>query len=343
MQVSLTQRARLFETSAANYSNQVKAFYSVCRAAGVDESFTFDSICLFCEWYVAGCGDRKLRAHTTLAQYFSAWSDHCLEHDLPFAYPGTVLRKRVNKFVKGLENRFPHKKRVTVPLCLDALSAIAIDYGFASVGDLYRRPVRMLSRWARIIAAHDAFLRPIEHSGGCRLSDFDDHGSFATLLVGSRKKEAKYKRRPRVCVLPVQPSHLSAGFVLRVLVQRLHAAVAPSDRGSRILFSDVSAGPLPEYTGAPESWRTAFKRLQAFAAAAGLVVATGSCLRAGGATDFFARGAPRWWIKRQGGWRGDAVDRYNQPTAKQRHAVTAAISADILRAAIRNTPRRPRS
>lgn len=343
MQIGITKRARLFETSAANYSKQVKLFYSVCRAAGAEESFTYDSICMFCEWYVAGDGDRKLRAHTTLAQYFSAWSDHCLEHDLPFAYPGTVLRKRVNKFVKGLENRFPHTKRVTVPLCLDALAVIAIDYGFASVGDLYRRPARMLSRWARIITAHDAFLRPVEHSEGCRLSDYSDRGSFATLLVGARKSESKYKRRPRVCVLPVQASHLSAGFVLRVLVERLHAAVAPADRSDRILFSDVSAGPQPEYTGAPEPWRAGFKRLKSFAAAAGLVVATGSCLRAGGATDFFARNAPRWWIKRQGGWRGNAVDRYNQPTAQQRHTVTAAVSADILRTAVRNTPRRPRS
>ena len=116
-----------------------------------------------------------------------------------------------------------------------------------------------------------------------------------------------------------------------------------ADRDRRILFSAVTAA--DGYIAVAEPWlQQALPRLRRFAKQCGVVVATGRCLRAGGATDFFARGAPRWWIKRQGGWKGRAVDRYNQPTVQQRHAAAAVYSDGILAAAVAATPRaRPRA
>jgi hypothetical protein len=317
----------------------VQQFYRFCAAADIEPSFdSYDALTAFCQWYVAGVGDKKLRAHTTLGSYLSAFADHCSDRGLPFAYKDTPLRRRVNRFVQGLKNLYPHEPRRTVALCLDKLGHVAADYGFRTVADLYRRPIQWLSRWARIISAHDGFMRPCEHGKGCRLSDITDCGSYVAMLVGSRPGESKYKNQPRTVVLPVRTSFLSAGFVLRVLVGRLHAAVPAADRGTRILFSAVTdAG---GYVNVAEPWQQqALPRLRRFARQCGVVVASGRCLRAGGATDFFARGAPRWWIKRQGGWRGRAVDRYNQPSEQQRHAAAAVYSDGILAAAVAATPR----
>ena len=317
----------------------MQQFFRFCAAADIEPEFdSYDALTAFCQWHVAGVGDKKLRAHTTLGSYLSAFADHCTEHDLPFAFKDTPLRRRVNRFIKGLKNLFPHEPRRTVALCLDKLGLIAVDYGFRSVADLYRRSVQCLSRWARVIAAHDGFMRPCEHSEGCRLSDITDCGRYVAMLVGSRATESKYKHQPRTVTLPVRTSHLSAGFVIRVLVGRLHAAVPSADRDKRILFSAITA--VDGYVAVAEPWKQqALPRLRLFAKHCGVVVATGRCLRAGGATDFFARGAPRWWIKRQGGWKGRAVDRYNQPSVQQRHAAAAVYSDEILAAAVAATPR----
>ena len=48
--------------------------------------------------------------------------------------------------------------RRTVALCLDKLGHIAVDYGFRTAADLYRCSIQWLSRWARIITAHDGFI-----------------------------------------------------------------------------------------------------------------------------------------------------------------------------------------
>ena len=322
----------------------MQQFYRFCAAADIEPSFdSYDALTAFCQWYVEGVGDKKLRAHTTLGSYLSAFADHCADRGLPFAFKDTPLRRRVNRFIQGHKNLFPHEPRRTVALCLDKLGHIAADYGFRTVADLYRRPIQWLSRWARVISAHDGFMRPCEHSQGYRLSDITDCGSYVAMLVGSRANESKYKHQPRTVTLPVRTSYLSAGFVLRVLVSRLHAAVPAADRDRRILFSAVTAA--DGYIAVAEPWRQqALPRLRRFAAQCGVVVATGRCLRAGGATDFFARGTPRWWIKRQGGWKGRAVGRYNQPTVQQRHAAAAVCSDGILAAAVAATPHaRPRA
>ena len=111
-----------------------------------------------------------------------------------------------------------------------------------------------------------------------------------------------------------------------------------ADRAERVLFSAVTD--TDSYIAVAEPWRAkALPRLCCYAAQCGVVVATGRCLRAGGATDFFASNAPHWWIKRQGGWKGRAVDRHNQPTAQQRNAAAALYSDSTLVAAVAATPR----
>ena len=138
----------------------MQQFFRFCAAADIEPEFdSYDALTAFCQWYVAGVGDKKLRAHTTLGSYLSAFADHCTEHDLPFAFADTSLRRRVNRFIQGLQNLFPHEPRSTVALCLDKLGHIAADYGFRMVADLYRRPIQWLSRWARVISAHDGFMR----------------------------------------------------------------------------------------------------------------------------------------------------------------------------------------
>ena len=98
--------------------------------------------------------------------------------------------------------------------------------------------------------------------------------------------------------------------------------------GDPVLFR---SGPR---TRAAEPWSAAFKRLKSLAAEAGVNVATGRCLRAGGATDLFANGAPEWFVKQQGGWRSNAVERYNRPTTGQRAKVATVYTAKILAAAV---------
>ena len=82
-------------------------------------------------------------------------------------------------------------------------------------------------------------------------------------MLGSRKEESKYKHEPRVVTLPVRTSHLSAGFVLRVLTGRLHPAVPAADKAERILFSTVSDA--DNYIAMAEPWRAkALPRLQRY-------------------------------------------------------------------------------
>ena len=142
LQVDITRRARVFPSAADSYAKQVQQFFRFCAAAGIEPALdSYDALTAFFQWYVAGVGDRKLRAHTTLGSYLSAFADHCADRDLPFAFKDTPLRRRVNRFIKGLKNLFPHEPRRTVALCLDKLGLIAVDYGFRSVADLYRRSV----------------------------------------------------------------------------------------------------------------------------------------------------------------------------------------------------------
>lgn len=327
-------------------------FFDLCRLLELPLAYGYEQICHYAQWYVAGFGDSKLRAHSTLPAIMSAWYDHAEEAGMDFPAPGTPLRRRVNRFITGLANRFPHVKQPTFAVGLRLLSCVAAELGFRCAADLYAvRDLNRLSQWARILTAHSAMLRPCEHCNGCRFSDLTDHGGFLTLLVGSREGEAKYKHRPRRAILTARASHLSAGFVLRVFAARVFegrqvarstadtAALPPAQQvedvapvsADPVLFTEF-AGSRP--TGKAEAWaRKAFPRLRVLTARHGAPhLKTGRCLRAGGATDAFAIGMPRWWVKRQGGWLSDAVDRYNQPTTGQRAAVmaiydTAAIAA----------------
>ena len=285
-----------------------------------EPSFDYYQITRFMQWYVAGFGDSKLRAHTALPGYLSAWKDHCDDRKLRFPHPGTRERKRVNRFLQGIQNAYPHVVKRDHPLVLDELAHIASDWGIHDSQGLWTISLPHLCRWARIITAHDACLRAVEHSFGMQVQDHIDHGHYATLVVGRREVERKLKRRVRTAVLHIKRSHLSAGYVLRILRQRVHRGATAADCLFPLITSIIHTGPEP--------WKAALRRLRGSCTNCGIPgPITGRSLRAGGATDYFAFSTPADWIKQQGGWLSDAYQLYNRPTSQQRARI-ASIFAD---------------
>ena len=326
-QTARTIGARVFASSRRDYDRRVRQFVDFCDAHGWEPDYTnFDAVSRFFQFYVTGLGSTKLRSYKTLFEFLSAWRDHALVADLPFPHPGTPLRARLLRVINGLARKYPHTTKRTAPLCLGALRRIAARLGIRTVADLRTASPRILSIWARIITAHGCCLRPVEHAKGLRISDLGRVAGHVTLLVGSREGERKYHGTSRVCVLAVTRSVLCAGYVLRHFVKRCRRGAAAGD----VLFADfVGNKPLDHC----ESWKAAFSRIRRLAAKVGVTVTRGNCLRAGGATDLFAIKAPRWWIKRQGGWKCDAVDIYNRPTDERRADMAKVFTTDIINAA----------
>ena len=369
-----TRYASIFQSTRAGYNAQVIQFVDFCHAMGRDPQFDdYDLICCFFQYYVAGVdGERKIRATTAPAKFLSAWKSFALEHDLPYPALGSHLRLRVNRFVQGLKNRYPHVPAQDVPLCIDGLALIGADMGIHSVNDLFTCDAVVLSRWSRLLTAHDACLRATEHSHGCRVSDVTDCGGFLTILVGSRVYESKRKDAPRLAVLWDRVSHLSSGYVLRILFQRVHKRVIPkadavgthrraapgprywrgdvpdiTEKKSRSATPGIARDPIlfPQCAGKSPLTAESAKLLKEAVVRASLRcgiagINTLTCLRAGGATDFFAKGMPRWWICKQGGWSSSstAVDIYNRPTPTQRAAVAIAYEDSVLTLAAAGRP-----
>lgn len=323
----------------------MRRFFDFCLDNDFECSFNYHSICAFCQHYVAGFDDgtdTKVKAFSSLPKFLSAWADYADDNFITdFPFKKTAARRRVNRFIKGLSLRFPFEQQKDSPLVLDILARVAPYYDINSAADLWLVPTSLLCRWARIIIAHDACMRPVEHSKGCRVSDVIDNGDFVTLLVGSRKGEQKYDGKGRIAVLCAVVSHLSAGYVIRVVMDRVHGfsvtddgapppqvADLPADVQQRCLlphapsvdvfpYLDVDVSP----TAAHQPWgealaflRTSCKQLRVPNA----LVITGRALRAGGATDWFAADAHSLWVKAQGGWASDAYLVYNRPSPRQR-------------------------
>ena len=138
------------------------------RACNADPDFcNYDLVTLFFQYYVAAVhGQQKVRASTTLVKFLSAWGSFAAENGLKFPEPGTPLRARITRFIKGVKNRYPHVPQQDVPLCIRGLKLIAADMGIRSATDLFHCDECVLSRWARIITAHDACMRATEHCEG---------------------------------------------------------------------------------------------------------------------------------------------------------------------------------
>ena len=360
-----TKLARIYASTRGSYGTQVQQFVRFCDAVRRDVQFDdYELVTLFFQFYIAGFeGNCKLRAHTALPKFLSAWKDFAIDNDLEFPFPGTPLRRRINRFILGIKNRYPHVAKQDVPLFLCDLKLVAADLGITELNDLWTCDLAVLSKWARLIVAHDACMRPTEHSLGCRVSDVTDHGGFLTILVGSRVGESKRKNLPRLAVLFASPTHLSAGFVLRVVFSRIHGRRAQPATSLAAIGRATSTGELNHWRPVPaarqpvpaqpttvsdpvlfpkcfgddqlaaESLHSLRTQLIGCTEKLGITgIDTLNCLRAGGASDYFARGLPRWWVCRQGGWspRSTTVDIYNRPTPFQRAAVAEVYNKSVV-------------
>ena len=229
----------------------------------------------------------------------------------------TALRRRVNRFYNGIKNKFPHDPVRDRPLSLRDLSKIATHIGIAGRHGLYRCSARDLIFWVRLIAAHGALLRPVEHSRGMQVKDltFTEHGTF--LLVGRRKCERKLKGKSREVPVPdfrSRHAHLSAAVALRVLYDRIHKGCSKN----LPLFPTVLTNDCTSDHYAP--WHFHLDRLRHICCEIGITgKITGRSLRSGGCTDLFAIGASREYVRHQGGWgKGYTFDIYDRPSPEQR-------------------------
>ena len=341
LQVQRSCRARVFAGTAASYAKMVARFFAFCDDMGFQRAFTHDAIIAFAQHYVAGFGGEKIRSHGTVAKFMSAWADYASDNGLPFPFTGTAARRRIDRGLKGIANRFPHKPLQDHPVTLYFLAKLAPLYGFSDFVDLWTRPTTDLCRWARIIVAHDACMRPCEHSKGCRVGDINDRGIHVAIRVGSRRGEAKIKRTAdtggRIAVLPSgKPSHLAAAHVLRAVFKRVH--VQHGSNADRTLLPAGAIG--HDVRSAQRQWRpwtgkggdlAFFRSCCARIGVPGALTITGRALRAGGATDWFAADATEKWVKAQGGWseRSTAHLIYNRPTEEQRAVMARHYNATI--------------
>ena len=186
-----------------------------------------------------------------------------------------------------------------------------------------------------------------------------------------QKTQARYdltrisprKNLPRLAVLFASPTHLSAGFVLRVVFSRIHCRRIQPATSLAAIGRATSTGELNHWRPVPtarqpvpaqpttvsdpvlfpkcfgddqlaaESLHSLRTQLIGCTEKLGITgIDTLNCLRAGGASDYFARGLPRWWVCRQGGWspRSTTVDIYNRPTPFQRAAVAEVYNKSVV-------------
>ena len=188
--------------------------------------------------------------------------------------------------------------------------------GITCSADLEHCALVDLVFWARVITAHGACLRAVEHSAGMQLRDFETRrtagGVLAFLTVGRRRRERKLKHKRRVVPLCCSACITSAGHVLRVLRRRLHKGADGRDT----LFPDLTAA---RFTGRVRPWAKDLRRLQRLCLRAGLVGNyTARSLRAGGTTDLFSVGATVQFVKHQGGWKSYTFTKYDRPTPATR-------------------------
>ena len=337
-QVAVTRSFRVNPDTAKNYATKVCDFYDFCEdVLGTEPVFSRDNCAWFFEDYVSNGTGQKVRAHTAIYPTLSAWADFARDVGITeFPFPGTSLRAQLVRDIQGIENRYPHEPNRDTPITFDILERIAPLYGIGSAADLWScRDPGALVRWARIVVAQGACMRACEHRHGCRVSDVEVHDGYVTILVGSRAEESKYARRPRHAILHEWCSHLSAAHVLRVLLARIHGVNGTTTGGDdRILFAS-GCNIASQHRSKPEPWSTkngrhgALSRLRHACSLIGVdghATLSGRCLRAGGATDLFAVNASVLFVKSQGGWKSDAYQIYNRPTAKQR-AVLARVYA----------------
>ena len=284
-----------------------------CELMRYPAEFTAHSIIVFCQWYVSGTTNgKKIRAHTTLPKFLTAFRDHSVLTGVD--YPDDRGCALITKAIKGIENRFPHTKIVETPLTLASLAVIAGFVGIRRAKDLHTIGVADLCFWARIITAYAGLLRPVAHSLGLQIKDLEiDSDGGTWLVVGRHKKTRKLKGKRRTIPIPSGRSHLDAGHVLQVLCQRLHKGRSRS--ACMIPIITTSGEVLKKH----QPWSRDLKRLQGYCRRAGISGPIGGrSLRSGGVVDLFANEATREHVRHQGGWgKGYTFDEYDRPSPAQ--------------------------
>jgi hypothetical protein len=322
-QAATTRGRRVAPATLKQYTGRVGKFHAFCDRMGFSRSFKYKQITCFYQWYVAGIdGGAKLRAHTTIAQYATAFWDYALDYGTH--YPGVRTRRRITKFVHGLQNRYPHVPILEHPLLIKELVRIAGLIGIRSIADLESCSVANLVFWARILTAHNATMRAVGHCLGMQLRDVEWRDGGAFLTIGRRDKERKEKHRMRTVPLPNDDCFWCSGFVLRVLKRRVHGASS----GTVCLFPNVAPNDVVLRTVQP--WAVMRARLERLARRIGINGRIGGrSLRAGGTTDWFSVQATRQWVKHQGGWKSNAFERYDRPTPAGRQRLTDMYTARL--------------
>lgn len=309
------------------------SFFNFCASMRMPELFHYEQITAFFEYYLMD----STHAHSSLANLMSAWRDFAEEHQMHF--PGKKSRelRRINKYIRGAQLRYPHEPARCRPITIDLLSLIANSLHIYTVDNYFTCSLSVLVFMTRVLTAHTACMRVCEHADGCRVDDVSHpdpqphSSSYLLLHVGRRIDSRKIKRRPaRTCVLPVRQHRLSAGRALQILMARIHSGC--SSRND-VLF--------PRFFGErrspnPTPWPRILGQLRHILKAApppshvDPSTIEGRSLRAGGATDWFAAGATAGWVSAQGGWLSNVYMTYNRPTPASRYAQAPQLMASVL-------------
>ena len=327
--IAVTIARRVQPNTSKSYARKVKAFDTFCWRSGCEPEYDVPRIRAFMQHYVAGFGQVKVHAYTSLAQFMSAWRDNALFSGKYFPDKGSDGLLRISKFVKSLAAQYPHVPATHLALTLRRIRDVAFSLGILSPAHLETCPRRHLAILTRLLVGHAAMLRGVEHKFGARLSDLHVFADHFELEIGKRDTEAKYKQRPRRVGIEISNSHLSAGAVLHVYLRRVFTARMRS-RANVPLFPTFSVHGSATFTG--WKWKDFRVEMASIASAIGFLGVIGeTSLRAGGATDAFAAGASDQYVRTQGGWRSDAYRRYDRPTAQQRRWLGRRIMEQQLR------------
>ena len=295
------------------YSKKVRMYVQFCKLMQYPAEFATRSIILFCQWYVSGTtAGKKLRAHTTLPKFLSAFRDHAVLAGVD--YPDDRGCALIQKAITGIKNRFPHEKVVETPVTLASLAVIARLLGIRKASDLNTISVANLCLWARLITAYAALLRPVAHSLGMQVKDLEIDADGGTwLVVGRHKATRKLKGKQRTVPIPNGRSHLDAGYVLQVLCKKIHTGRDPN----ACMIPMIS--PSDEVLNRHQPWSRDLRRFQHYCRRAGIRGAIGGrSLRSGGVVDLFANEATREHVRHQGGWgKGYTFDEYDRPSPAQ--------------------------
>ena len=309
--------------------------------------FEYEQLSTWAWMYTQGAGfsARSLPGHWSALKWFADLEG------LRWPPKDSLCMRKLRRVTRALRLRDPSVETRCFALTNNWLVAMMLQDGLRCVADFYTCPLTVLGFWARVRCAHFAMMRLCEHASGMLFADVQRHESsgtaaslsavFFTLRVGylpaglaplyatNRKLKLRSARHP---VLPIWNHVSSAGAILRAWISRVHFR-QPS---VSLLFPAVQDGyVLP----VPLSSDAFLRRLRASAAAAGMPPADvkrieSRSLRAGGCTDFFARGLAREAIMRQGGWSSDTVDIYNRPSAFHRWASFSLLGSGFGRAVL---------